>query len=323
MGKIKLIVLSLATVFVCAISGEWLFLPFCIIELFLLFYFTSVLYGYRPGLSYFLNCLLGFIYVAQLFVFWFSGEFISMLMLENVNMLSNLGQELILYILTALPLAGILFLPTGRMEWLRANMRGGLYMLLIYLGVLLVASSILPASPYTATASLVCRSVQAGVAKKRIERMDKNEILKYFHRDSVRKGNIAIGLLEKAETPSVILILTEGLSAEVLDVYNDLGRSLTPNIDSLYSKSLVFENYYNHTAATFRAVRGQLYSSHQSQGGYYGEGNGLGQVDSDVQKNMLDTDLVSLMDVIKSYESRYHICYVNPEPGDPKIVSYL
>jgi phosphoglycerol transferase MdoB-like AlkP superfamily enzyme len=34
-----------------------------------------------------------------------------------------------------------------------------------------------------------------------------------------------------------------------------------PNMDRFYQESLVFDNYYNHTAATFRGLRGQLTSS--------------------------------------------------------------
>jgi phosphoglycerol transferase MdoB-like AlkP superfamily enzyme len=84
---------------------------------------------------------------------------------------------------------------------------------------------------------------------------------------------------------------------------------------------LVFDNYYNHTAATFRGVRGQLYSSYQYKGGYQG-GIGFGELDIKHQKKMLQTQLVSIVDILKT-KCGYNTCYVNPEPGDANIVNYL
>jgi hypothetical protein len=69
--------------------------------------------------------------------------------------------------------------------------------------------------------------------------------------------------LKENKKPNIIIIFTEGFSAEVLDVYNNLDLNLTPNLNKLYERSLVFNNYYNHTAATYRGLRGQMISGYQ------------------------------------------------------------
>lgn len=62
---------------------------------------------------------------------------------------------------------------------------------------------------------------------------------------------------------NIIVIFTEGLSSHVIDMNNNLGLNLTKNIDKLASKSVIIENYFNHTAATYRGLRGQMTSFYQ------------------------------------------------------------
>lgn len=317
--KLKFLIFIAATILICVLSGQWILLPFCLLELTLIFATSSLIYEKRPKLSYILNILLGFIYVAQLFVFYFSGEFISMLMLENINMMSNLGNELMVYILASIPAAAIVLMPVGRIGCISIKKKHMLYLTAVYAAALAIGYSYLPASPYTATISLGIESAQNEISKARTRMMDKDEILDFFHRDSIPGSDMNWIPMPESRPLSMILILTEGLSAEVLDVYNDYNRNLTPNINELHSKSLVFDNYFNHTAATFRATRGQLFSSHQYDGGYVG-GSGLGEVENGILKNMMDVKLVSLVDILKS--RGYKTCFINPEPGDSKIVDY-
>lgn len=317
--RLKFLIFLVATVLVCAISSQWILIPFCLLELVLIFAICSVLYENRPKLSYILNVLLGFVYASQLFVYYFSGEFISMLMLENVNMMSNLGNELVVYILACIPVAAVLFMPVGKIGWVSLNKKHLLFISAVYAMALAAGHSILPASPYAATADLGIKAVQNEISKARTRMMDKDEILDYFHRDSIPGSDLDIIPMPETKPMSIILMLTEGLSAEVLDVYNDHDRNLTPNLNAMHARSLVFDNYFNHTAATFRAVRGQLFSSHQYDGGYVG-GSGLGEVENGTLKNMVDVELVSIVDILKS--RGYETCFINPEPGDSKIVDY-
>ena len=113
---LKLLLFLSATLIVCAVSGNWLLFPFCVIELILLFAITSVVTCKSYVIGYILNVVLLFIYSAQLFIYYFTGEFISLLMLENVNMTASLGDSMRTYFLTALPFIVLLFLPISRLN---------------------------------------------------------------------------------------------------------------------------------------------------------------------------------------------------------------
>lgn len=61
--------------------------------------------------------------------------------------------------------------------------------------------------------------------------------------------------------PNFLVLFTEGMSARMMSAYGGSRPTLMPNMDRFYQEALVFDNYYNHTAATFRGLRGQLTSS--------------------------------------------------------------
>jgi phosphoglycerol transferase MdoB-like AlkP superfamily enzyme len=70
-----------------------------------------------------------------------------------------------------------------------------------------------------------------------------------------------------SSAPNVIVIFSEGTSARLLGAYGGHYDKLTPNIDALAEKSMQVENYFNHTAATYRGLIGQLSSGYSAAGG--------------------------------------------------------
>jgi phosphoglycerol transferase MdoB-like AlkP superfamily enzyme len=70
-----------------------------------------------------------------------------------------------------------------------------------------------------------------------------------------------------SSAPNVIVIFTEGTSARLLGCYGGTYPGLTPNIDRLARVSMRVTNYYNHTAATYRALQGQMVSGYPAAGG--------------------------------------------------------
>jgi phosphoglycerol transferase MdoB-like AlkP superfamily enzyme len=81
--------------------------------------------------------------------------------------------------------------------------------------------------------------------------------------------NHNLELARTIENPNVILILTEGMSARTSTVYSDKYSNLTPNIDefSRHPNSMIVDNYFNHTAATYRGIAGTLCSIFPKFGG--------------------------------------------------------
>lgn len=86
-----------------------------------------------------------------------------------------------------------------------------------------------------------------------------------FLKPSVYSGPAPFArLYSNRRKQNVLLIFVEGLSACTIGFYNKNFFDLTPNITRFANeeRSLPVLNYFNHTAATFRGLRGQLCSVH-------------------------------------------------------------
>ena len=114
-------------------------------------------------------------------------------------------------------------------------------------------------------------------------------MLSQFYNEKVEGGIERPAQL--ASKPNIVLIFTEGLSQNIIDDE----RNIMPNIRQFESEAVYFENYYNHTAATYRGIIGSLYSAHQFNNN---------------DKNCL----VSLQSVMK--KNGYHTLFLNPEPAN-------
>jgi lipoteichoic acid synthase len=84
----------------------------------------------------------------------------------------------------------------------------------------------------------------------------------------------------RIENKNILVIFSEGFSTRWIYEYSGKYPELTPNLNSFYKRSYVIDNYYNHTAATFRGLRGQIFSLFQKTGGFYANKTGLGQKDN-------------------------------------------
>jgi phosphoglycerol transferase MdoB-like AlkP superfamily enzyme len=66
--------------------------------------------------------------------------------------------------------------------------------------------------------------------------------------------------LELPRRPNVVLLFAEGISARSIEVYSDRHKGLTPNLVTFSERAIVFDNYWSHTAASYRGMKGQLCS---------------------------------------------------------------
>lgn len=134
---------------------------------------------------------------------------------------------------------------------------------------------------------------------------DTTEILKKFHRTEVYHTATVPDEIHNAEGKNIVVIFTEGLSSQVVDSVNQKGLSVTPTIDRLFATGFVVDNYFNHTAATFRGLRGQLISGYQYKGGYYTEGSekgsGVGQMSEEELKSQYAKKLISLPQILNNH----------------------
>ncbi len=99
---------------------------------------------------------------------------------------------------------------------------------------------------------------------------------------------------------NVIVIFTEGMSQEVIGRANGRDFSITPNIDNYLKEGTSFSNYYNHTAATFRGLRGQLTSGYQYRDGVTNEGTGIDQLSSHDINDIYLNRQVTLPEILRA-----------------------
>src|SRR5690606_37665163 len=67
--------------------------------------------------------------------------------------------------------------------------------------------------------------------------------------------------------PNIIVLFAEGTSSRLLEAYGGRYPGLTPNISRMATEAMVVDDYYNHTAATFRGLQGQMSSGFPRHGG--------------------------------------------------------
>ncbi len=114
---------------------------------------------------------------------------------------------------------------------------------------------------------------------------------------------------------NVIILFCEGLSKEVIS------NSVTPNLTKFYQNAVSFNSYFNHAAATFRGLRGQLISSYQFLGGY-NEGKGIAEIDKETIYTRYDnSQIASLISVLN--DNKYHSVFFSPHTPNDNLATLM
>lgn len=262
------------------------------------FFVQNIIASWNKIVAWIAGVLLMFIVYAQSLVLLFTGGYVQLIMLtnlESVEALQGRGTQYIVMIVITLL---ILFLPIDYIELRFVNHK--VIVSAICIAVLLCMPFIFKKySPYVNLFQLIQKAKLRREAEDRIHNMmdeGAEELLAEFYSDTVGDGiDKPMGL---AGSPNVVLIFTEGLSMNVIED----PREIMPNVAYYMENGLSFENYYDHTAATYRGIIGQLYSSHQYNNG--------------------DTNLlVSVEEILK--QKGYYTTFVNPEPTEEFFTEYL
>ena len=245
------------------------------------------------------NGILLLLFNAQMLILWFGGDFISLVMLTNIDNLRDLSGKIIVYFLGITAVLLFSLYPTGRItniknKRVRAIPRRVLSLaLFLELVFTMIFGNLF--SPMFAYWRLGGEAREAARVRKELESM--GDCTKNFYRQSIQGPCVdkPAGLGEK---PNIVLILTEGLSENILK--DD--RSIMPNAAALEERSVSFKNYYNHTFATYRGIIGQLYSGYQ-----------LDNYDSN--------SLIGLQDILS--DNGYNTSFINTEPKLVPFANYL
>lgn len=266
------------------------YLAMAVVELALVICATELLARVKTWPAYVLNTLFLFVLNAQFAVLYWGNTFASPAMLDNLDSLQALSGKTVLYVLTAVLVFVFSLLPVRAVRW------GKLPVLLGLPVALYVAAIGLGAIRYSPFCALVQTYQQMARWEGFLAAGDGVVDGSDFYRDRVEDHRARPAQLPKS--PNVILIFVEGLSEHILDD----PRDIAPNLRGLRERSLSFENYYNHTFATYMGLSGQLYSGYQH---------------SNLDKN----NLVSLQDIFSHYG--YRTAFINTEPTNEDFSNFL
>ncbi|MBP3687055.1 MAG: LTA synthase family protein [Alphaproteobacteria bacterium] len=114
---------------------------------------------------------------------------------------------------------------------------------------------------------------------------------------------------------NIVVLFTEGFTFNIIDKFSGYSL-LTPNLSRLMDKSLWFDNYFNHTAATYRGLRGQMSSSYQLKGGLW---YGVSEVGA--LENKLKSPIVNLSSILQ--DNGYHTYFLSAHKRDDNLNRYL
>ena len=264
-----------------------------LLELGIIFILSNILITKHRRTAYILNSILIFLYNVQQIVLTFGMSYVSFIMVDNLGSLEDLQGRAFEYIAFAVIGTAISFLPITEVALIRLGQQVYLsaFLLMAWGFTLIYGNAYSPMYGYV---SLGMQELQHAQQNRFIENQE-NMTSEFYQSDigsSVQKP------AELPDHPNVILIFTEGLSQGVIED----SRNLTPTIAAYEDNSLNFDNYYNHTAATYRGLIGQLYSGYQ-----------LDNYDSNT--------LISLQEILKEWG--YDTTFINVEPNNYKFTKYL
>ncbi|MBO9715294.1 MAG: sulfatase-like hydrolase/transferase [Pseudoxanthomonas sp.] len=265
----------------------------CVIELAVIDLLTKLALRIRHvaprSLALLVPATLGVVYTAQLYATWVSGGFIPPIAFANSEVTGLVSFSGAYRLLAAFLASFVAYAVWQRKRIERTSIPAAtaglvglaaVYALLVYNQPL--ARGIVIAKGEAPVSSFVHSVViYAGMGSRvKVDAAGLDAIRSSFTRRSVYQHGFPEDITRSLpERPNVIVIFAEGMSARWMDTYGSLNPGVTPNLDRLADGSLVFTNYYNHTAATFRGLRGQLTSGHQETDGYNDEGTGIAQRD--------------------------------------------
>lgn len=264
-----------------------------LLELGIIFIISNALLYTNKIFAYIFNVLLLFLYSVEQVVLIFGNSYLSLIMLSNLDSISALSGKFGLYFSLIIPLIVILLLPIKEvnLSWKRSL---GIIILEFLWILSLFGLKEVTTSPFFNYYDLVNQKIEQEKVSWKISH-SKNVTAEFYKSEVANYTSKPTNLSDK---PNIILILTEGLSEEFVDDK----RNITPNIRMLREKSINFTNYYNHTFATYRGIRGQLYSGYQFE-------------------NYDKNTLVSIEDILK--DSGYDTTFINTEPANLTFSNYL
>lgn len=311
---LKMCITMLTAGIVFSLSGRYDYALFATLELLLITLMSEWISLKSKLLAWFLNSFLTLCVLAEGISWLFAGSYITAIMVGNIVFISSLGNKLPTYLAGAAFVILISFYPIffpkrtqRKTSFVKKTI--GLFsflglVTLITLGVTNKEFEYSSVNNIFFTGREVVESKYKAYQLKQAGAKEIKRIKKEFAQAEIE------GAREKPETlpdkPNIVVIWAEGMSQETID--GNIS-DLMPNVKAFQEESLSFTNYYNHTAATVRGLRGQMTSGYQYS-------------DHDVSPEaVLNSPLISIQGILGQHD--YSTTFINPEPTNMYFTSFL
>lgn len=269
------------------------YFSFGITEIVLILCLSNFITKKKPKLGMVINDILFLFLNIQLVMLLFSGSFLKLIMLTNLDSLEDLSGKTLIYGLGVVGLIVFSFIPVKKLS-LSEFKKDYSLVIAIALEIVFILLVKLTFSPMGNYSFLIKEEVSYlqnsyALSNSKVNKKDfyKKDIKSYIDTE-----------YNSDNKPNIILIFTEGLSQNVvLDKKN-----IMPNVKKYENKSINFTGYFNHTFATYRGLIGQLYSGYQYD-------------------NLDENHLTSIQDILK--DNGYNTAFVNSEPKNKEFTKYL
>ena len=269
---------------------------FALTELLIIAFITELIAVHSKMVAYIANSVILFAGNIQHIVLFYGSSYISLQMLSNLGNLADLSGNFHIYAIAIACVLIFSFLPVSALGIKKSFLyvSGGCGILMFLISVFM--GGWVRWSPYYAWYDLANNAIAYNQLKQ-VSQTDKHAIS--FYRGGVTHNSSSENYFSALETqPNIILIFTEGLSEHI--IHDE--RGIMRNALALEHRSISFENYYNHTFATYMGLNGQLYSGYQR---------------SNLDKN----GLPSLQGIL--HNAGYYTVFFNTEPCFDEFTQYL
>lgn len=296
------IVITLCSFFT---TNNLLFLFFSILELVIIFSLSNALVKKSNLWGNILNFILILLYNIELLVLNFADSFVTLIMINNLSSWEALKGRIVIYltgitlliIFSSLPIVYIDFNYSNFSRAKKVVIRFQNLKLLSLVTFIEIILLLCLGTGFSPAMSIYDLSNNISKYNQLLQiNSSKNIKREQFHRSEIPNHRDKPKNLP--ERPNVILIFTEGMSQHIID--DD--RNVVPNLRNIQSVSLRFDNYYNHTFATYAGIIGQLYSGYQL-------------------KNSDKNYLISLPQILEGFG--YQTAFINTEPKNREFTTYL
>ena len=269
------------------------FIYFGLCELAIISLVTDLICKKNRTIASIFNISVLILFNTNLLIYLFSSSFLSMIMIHNLGEINRISGNAFVYVSAV----SLMLIFTSVIPYKKNESTKNRVLLLIYT-VIIEILLLLSYGGKTSVSYNYVKLTNDYIKYNKFQgKIKKNLFYKReFYKDGI--DNYVTYNGELGNKPNVILIFTEGLSNHI--IYDE--RNIMPNLRNFSNKTISFTNYYNHTAATYRGILGQLFSGYQNN-------------------NLDRTDLIGIHDVLK--ENGYYTTFINVEPGNDEFTYFV